>query len=645
MSIQILEIVLYSHDGRSRTIELRPCEVNVITGASKTGKSALIDIVDYCLGSRSCRVPDGVIRRSVSWFGLRLQIGDGEAFVARRCPSPSAVSSQECFIAIGAEMKAPEYGALAQNTNTDGLVSAASGWAGIGENIHIPPQGQTRSPLAATIRHGLMLCFQPQDEIIRRAQLFHMTDDHWKAQSLKDTLPYFLGAVDDNYVRHQAKLRSLKSELRIVLRNISELGALRGDGFGKARSLITEAKNAGLNPPDTSGEWGEITEALKIVSARPINEIESELSGSDEFDRLSHQRESLLNEQRYLRRQIAAARSLASSESGFAAEAQEQKSRLASIGIFDMHEPNSCPLCSTVLDETLGTPLPAMIRMSLESVSEKLEKVNRNAPYVEQAISKLNDALGELQIKLNQNREEMKAIRQANDRLQALRDDAAKKAHVLGRISLYLESIPELPDVTRLEEKKERLNSDIQMFEELISSDMTQDRLESILSLIGKEMTEWAQKLQLEHSERPLRFSLNKLSIIADSPDGPIPMERMGSGESWVGYHLIAHLVFHRWSATRARPVPHFLFLDQPSQIYFPPEPADDHTIDDLEDDDRTKLRRMFEMIFDAASGIVPGFQVIITEHADFNEDWYQDSIRERWRGGVKLIPDDWPAL
>jgi ABC-type lipoprotein export system ATPase subunit len=46
MSMQILDIVLYSHDGRRRVVSLKPGLVNVITGASKSGKSALIDIVD-----------------------------------------------------------------------------------------------------------------------------------------------------------------------------------------------------------------------------------------------------------------------------------------------------------------------------------------------------------------------------------------------------------------------------------------------------------------------------------------------------------------------------------------------------------------------------------------------------------------------
>ena len=110
-------------------------------------------------------------------------------------------------------------------------------------------------------------------------------------------------------------------------------------------------------------------------------------------------------------------------------------------------------------------------------------------------------------------------------------------------------------------------------------------------------------------------------------------------------YHLIGHLVFHRWFTKRNRPVPHFLFLDQPSQVYFPPEPAEDRSVDDLEDVDRFELRRMFRMVFDAVKDITPGFQVIITEHADINENWYQDAVRERWRGGLKLVPEDWPTL
>src|SRR5882762_2174322 len=104
--------------------------MNVVTGASKTGKSALVDIVDYCFGSNECRVPVGIIRRAVSWVGLRIQLLEGEAFIARRMPVPRAVSSEECFVEIGQVVAVPEASGLRQTTNTKGLIGLLTGWSG-----------------------------------------------------------------------------------------------------------------------------------------------------------------------------------------------------------------------------------------------------------------------------------------------------------------------------------------------------------------------------------------------------------------------------------------------------------------------------------------------------------------------------------
>ena len=184
MSVSILDIVIFSHHGQSRSLTLNPGRLSVITGASKTGKSALVDIVDYCFGSGECRVPEGPLRRSVSWFGLRLQLPEGQAFIARRCPDPRLRSSEDCFVEYGEVVEVPGATVLRQTTNTKGLLSLISGWCGIIENLHEPPEGQTRLPLSANVRHALAFCFQPQDEIIRRHQLFHGADDNFFSQAL-----------------------------------------------------------------------------------------------------------------------------------------------------------------------------------------------------------------------------------------------------------------------------------------------------------------------------------------------------------------------------------------------------------------------------------------------------------------------------
>ncbi|GAO01722.1 hypothetical protein PSR1_00582 [Anaeromyxobacter sp. PSR-1] len=121
-------------------------------------------------------------------------------------------------------------------------------------------------------------------------------------------------------------------------------------------------------------------------------------------------------------------------------------------------------------------------------------------------------------------------------------------------------------------------------------------------------------------------------------------MSRMGSGENWVGYHLIAHLALHQWFLQRKRPVPGFLFLDQPSQVYFPPEKdLDEGKMGKVSEEERNSVVRMFKRIFRAVKESAPGFQVVLTEHADIAETWYQAAVVERWRGTLQLVPDDWP--
>jgi hypothetical protein len=647
VSVQIRDIVIYSHDGRRRELELHPGKVNIVTGASKSGKSALIDIVDYCFGSGECHVPEGPIRRSVAWFGLRLQLTTGQAFVARRCPSPRFSSSEDCFVDIGDRVGLPDAKQLRQTTNTKGLVALLTGWCGIRDNVHEPPPGQTRTALSATIRHALALCFQPQDEIIRRHQLFHGAADNFFAQALKDTLPYFLGAVDDDYVRKREELRRLKDELRSCDRRLAELRALRGDGLGKAASLLAQARDVGLTAANPTS-WEDTVAALRVLGATPMASIEAGLPDGAEFDRLSTERARLREEQRKLRDEIGAVRAYDQDERGFAREAKEQQARLQTIGIFDGADPlHACPMCAQSLPEPAQPPSADELKSELSKLSTRLTSVTQAAPQIEKAVADLEGRLQQAQTALTKNRSAMEAVRTASDRLAQVQDEAARRAHILGRIALYLESLPELPDTKALEEKATSLRAQCDALETELGNENIQERIESITSILGQHLTEWARRLELEHSKFPLRLDVKKLTVVADTADGPVPMQKMGSGENWVGYHLIAHLALHRWFAVQKRPVPRFLFLDQPSQVYFPAEKDVDGSMALVSEDDRLAVSRMFKLVFavvaTAASSAPPGMQIILTEHADINEDWFQAAVNERWRQGKKLVPDDWP--
>lgn len=646
MSIQILDIVLYAHDERRRVLNLRPGSVNVITGASKTGKSALIDIVDYCFGSGQCRVPDGIIRRSVSWFGVRLQLLGGQAFVSRRCPPTNSNSSEECFVEVGQSVEIPDVMSLRQTTNTSGLNGLLTGWCGIRDNINEPPPGQTRLPLSGNVRHALRFCFQPQDEIIRRQQLFHGTADRFIAQAMKDVLPYFLGAVDEEFVRKREELRRLREQLKQSERRLAEHAAIRGDGVSKAAGLLAQARDSGLTNLREANRWEDVIAGLRQVSSTPLATASESIPTVSEFARLSEQRANLSTEQRQIRDQISLARAFEGDEAGYSREGSEQRARLKAINIFEGAVPGeACPLCSQSLVNGRQLPSAEQLKSSLSAISNRLDAVSRVAPQMERAIAELEQKLESVQQRLAQNRLEMEAVRAANEQIIHAEDSMTKRALVLGRISLYLESLPDLSDSAELEQKIESLRNQRAILEDELSDEVVKEKVDSIVFLLGGTMTEWARRLQLEHAKHPLRFNLQKLTIVADTPEGPIPMERMGSGENWVGYHLIGHLALHMWFTQHNRPVPRFLFLDQPSQVYFPSEIDVNGSIDSLENDDRVALRNMFKLAFEVVSELAPGFQVVITEHADLAESWYQEAVVERWRGGQKLVPEDWESI
>lgn len=83
------------------------------------------------------------------------------------------------------------------------------------------------------------------------------------------------------------------------------------------------------------------------------------------------------------------------------------------------------------------------------------------------------------------------------------------------------------------------------------------------------------------------------------------------------------------------------MFFDQPPQVCFPADRDVDGRLDGA-DEDRVAVVRMFELMRDVVAELAPGMQVIVTERAGPDENWYQDAVVERWRGGDALIPQEW---
>jgi hypothetical protein len=643
LSIQILDIVLYSVQGKRRLLSLRPGELNIITGDSKTGKSALISIVDYCFGSSSCAVPAGVIRNSVSWYALRVTDGSAQHFIARRAPASDKNSDSGAYYSVGSAVDIPEYATLSPTTNIDTIIELLKNIVGIGLNIYEPSEGRTRPPLTTTFRHSLAFVFQPQNEVSQPGFLFHGQSDTWVAQAIKDTLPYFLGAVDDDYVADKERLRELRRLLREKERKLARLEALTNDGIGEAASLLSEGRDVGILDMDEIPR--SLDSAVNLLHIALQESPEEQLiryeENIDQAELLRLNDDHTVLRQQLTRYQEAlnGTRSLLSDANGFARENREQVSRLTSLGLFSESEEPCCPLCE---QPTQNLPSLATLEAEMQRASAQLAQVDRQTPGVETLIIDQERKISETRRLLQENRAALEALRSTDDRLMELRENSSRRAYILGRISLFLETLPQVANSSELRTEITRLQDEIRSIEANLSEEGIQERLDSILSVISRSLTAWARQLELEHQDNPFRLDLRYLQVVADSDTGPIRMSNMGSGENWLGCHLIAHLALHSWFVNRNRPVPRFLFLDQPSQVYYPAEQDLETSLPDLEDEDRVAVVRMFNLIRETIGELHPDFQIIITEHADISESWYQDAVVERWRNGKALIPADW---
>ncbi len=108
MTMQIKSIVLYNKSGDIRRLNLRQGQVNIITGQSTTGKSALIEIIDYCLGQSKFLIPEGVIRDAVEWYGVIFKMGlQTEIFIAKPAPAPNSLSQSAVFYQVAASIEPP----------------------------------------------------------------------------------------------------------------------------------------------------------------------------------------------------------------------------------------------------------------------------------------------------------------------------------------------------------------------------------------------------------------------------------------------------------------------------------------------------------------------------------------------------------
>jgi signal recognition particle subunit SEC65 len=441
MSLQIAKLVLYSRHGAIREVLFNTGTLNVLTGASKTGKSAIIDIVDYVTGRSECNVADGIIRKYVGWYALLFQLNEGQIFIARRNPDPGDRTHSDIYMDRGTKIATPPATALTKNTTVTAVEKFLGAAIGISENEHRPP-APTRDPLEANFRHALLFSFQDQNDIDSKQRLFHRQGEDFVGQAIRDTLPYFLGAIDEDRLLKQAQLEQARRQLRQLERQLRDVEALDSSTYPRAQTLLDEAKQVGLVDERTVAPTYEaVLQVLRrIAGDSRVRDAVVMGDGEDLLAGLRAERQGLRNDLERVNAEIRSTRTFTTETHGYEREAKEQRARLSAVGLIKdgTHVAGRCPLCESQL--AVPPPTVAEIERSLRDLSDQLEAVEAENPRLQVRLAALLRQETELQEKLRENQQRITARMQENEIQRVQQESFILQARTTGKISQYVET-------------------------------------------------------------------------------------------------------------------------------------------------------------------------------------------------------------
>ena len=646
--MKIKSIHIYSHDGQRRDLQFRVDGLNVITGRSSTGKSALSEIVEYCMGRSSFNVPEGIIRDKVAWFAVIYQFEHEQVLVAKPTPPDGGASCSTAMLRRGTELQAPSFEELAVNSDDDAVVTLLSRLLGIPENRTDVPLEHSRDSYDANVKHTFYYLFQKQGLVANKDQLLYRQNEQFQPQAIRDTLPILLGVSSHDRYELESKLRIAQRDLRLNAKLLEQARDAIDTSHEKAIGLYSEAKAVGVIG-DTDADYANgIIEILRSALGWKPEKIPED-DGS-RISRLEEELVQLRKDRREAQAKIDAARQFSKRASGYASEATEQLDRLSSIKALPKNPDTGewqWPFSAQNL--AMESPVATVLLDELASLDAELRIATGQRPKLDAYLTELNVKAQEIAGAIKEKEAELSAAIAANDVIAQMgtRNNAA--ARVVGRISLFLENLAPNEELARLEAEHRRLKLKVEDLEKRVGADDSNDRLNSILNIISTQVSQYIQKFEAEFRAYPARFDLANITIVFDRPERPVPMSRTGGGENHLAYHLSALLALHLFAVKNNRPIPRFLLIDQPTKVYFPSEQVykeADGSVQSTEeaDADLKAVRRLFELLLKFTQEDAPGFQLIVTEHANLREQWFQDALVEQpWTKPPALVPEDWP--
>ena len=656
MYFQIRGIVLWPRDGNfePRTLKFELGKVNVISGASRTGKSAVIPIIDYCLGSSTCSIPVNTIRKYCEWFGVVIATAQGEKLLARKEPGAQR-STDEMFL-LEAEKISKIPNRLTKNTNATAVKRLLDDLANLSNLDFSGGEEASGFDGRPAFRDLAAFTFQPQNVVANPDVLFFKANTYEHREKLRKIFPYVLGAVTPALMAKQFELNRTRQILRRKEKELKDAQDVSARWLADLRSKFSEAQELGLIPKleeDISRDQmiellEEVitrTDLTLAVSTTTISDALRELNGlegeerevSRELTTLRHRLEEM-NRMRVGVEQYEAALSV-----------QRGRLQLSSWLVSHASDESDCPMCGSHTDSA---------KRKLQVLAQRLEEVetaagadkDREVPAAfDRELQRVTTDVGNATERLRAVQIRKRALTGRSKEASEQQFSAKRTERFIGNLESSLSLHRKLGSDSELVEEVRTLKETVAALDGELRGQDVEARKRRALRIVNTNAGKLLPHLDIENPNDPISLETNDLTIKVLGSERDDYLSEIGSGSNWLSYHLAVLLSLHQFYLSQKNsPVPAFLVLDQPSQVYFPKHviSRDVEVEDDpkVRDEDVDAVRKAFEVMGSVVQGEKGKLQLIVLDHAS-SEVWGGiDGVvgLPEWRGPIKLVPMEW---
>jgi len=656
MKFSINSLILWprNKDFECRKVEFSANGVNIITGASRTGKSAIIPIIDYCLGAGECTIPVGIIRDTCLWFGVLFDLQDEQMLICRKEPGRQK-STGEMFLLRGNNIKIPTE--IENNITVEQVKNILNELF----SLSFIDTDTTSNNFSArpSYRDLMAFIFQPQNVIANNRVLFYNVEKMEHKTKLINIFPYVLGAVTaETLAAMQERDRLIKERDKLTrdlvnIKNVSESWrqeVLTWLSLARELGLTTFDVNSGLDFDLHLEELRRIIEKYENDSTLlAVNLTDT----SEELIKLRAEEQSLSMKLSAARKRHETMKALDDSKKRYDESLKIQRNRLDISGwLRSLSTDMICPICG----ETHNAP-----KKELDSLCDAISEIEKQAGIVQGMSASFDREFNIVKADIDALVEELTAIRKRINEESAKSQQNANTRYTLssvsrflGRMEFAIQTYERIGTDGDLEERLSTLNDRIGELNKLLEGGARQSKEKAALSFVQQEASAIIKQLDVENPDDPIEFDKQNLTVKVQSTDGRTNyLWEIGSASNWLAYHLSISLAFQKFfQERRGVSVPNILVFDQPSQVYFPQRSLQEGSTAEedanlIQDEDKVAVKKIFEALSEYTKNAKSELQIIVMEHAD--EDVWGGldnvSLVERWRGDDKLIPVEWIQL